>query len=73
MFDTDGGGDISTKELGTVMRMLGQNPSREELDAIIEEVDEDGRDAVKLYLFYLSQQNVSTCASLLRRHCNQKG
>uniref|UniRef100_A0A3Q3X6C4 Troponin C, skeletal muscle n=1 Tax=Mola mola TaxID=94237 RepID=A0A3Q3X6C4_MOLML len=41
MFDTDGGGDISTKELGTVMRMLGQNPTREELDAIIEEVDED--------------------------------
>ncbi|XP_063064027.1 troponin C, skeletal muscle [Engraulis encrasicolus] len=42
MFDSDGGGDISTKELGTVMRMLGQNPTREELDAIIEEVDEDG-------------------------------
>ncbi|XP_037832970.1 troponin C, skeletal muscle isoform X1 [Kryptolebias marmoratus] len=48
MFDTDGGGDISTKELGTVMRMLGQNPSREELDAIIEEVDED--DLEKLHL-----------------------
>ncbi|XP_068119360.1 troponin C, skeletal muscle isoform X2 [Hyperolius riggenbachi] len=42
MFDTDGGGDISTKELGTVMRMLGQTPDKEELDAIIEEVDEDG-------------------------------
>ncbi|OCT60506.1 hypothetical protein XELAEV_18046533mg [Xenopus laevis] len=42
MFDTDGGGDISTKELGTVMRMLGQTPTKEELDAIIEEVDEDG-------------------------------
>ncbi|CAB1344297.1 unnamed protein product [Coregonus sp. 'balchen'] len=42
MFDTDGGGDISTKELGQVMRMLGQNPTREELDEIIEEVDEDG-------------------------------
>nr|XP_014342351.1 PREDICTED: troponin C, skeletal muscle isoform X1 [Latimeria chalumnae] len=42
MFDADGGGDISTKELGTVMKILGQNPSREELDAIIEEVDEDG-------------------------------
>ena len=45
MFDTDGGGDISTKELGQVMRMLGQNPSREELDAIILEVDEDGETA----------------------------
>ena len=45
MFDTDGGGDISTKELGTVMRMLGQNPTREELDEIIEEVDEDGETA----------------------------
>lgn len=43
MFDADGGGDISVKELGTVMRMLGQTPTKEELDAIIEEVDEDGR------------------------------
>ncbi|XP_078092521.1 troponin C, skeletal muscle-like [Mustelus asterias] len=42
MFDIDGGGDISTKELGQVMKILGQNPTREELDAIIEEVDEDG-------------------------------
>lgn len=47
MFDTDGGGDISTKELGQVMRMLGQNPSREELDAIIEEVDEDGETTMR--------------------------
>lgn len=49
MFDTDGGGDISTKELGTVMRMLGQNPTREELNEIIEEVDEDGKDNQTLY------------------------
>lgn len=47
MFDTDGGGDISTKELGTVMRMLGQNPTREELDEIIEEVDEDGENVAQ--------------------------
>ena len=50
MFDTDGGGDISTKELGQVMRMLGQNPTREELDEIIEEVDEDGEPRVSVYL-----------------------
>lgn len=46
MFDADGGGDISVKELGTVMRMLGQTPTKEELDAIIEEVDEDGEQGV---------------------------
>lgn len=50
MFDTDGGGDISTKELGTVMRMLGQNPTREELAEIIEEVDEDGKDKYNTYV-----------------------
>lgn len=58
MFDTDGGGDISTKELGTVMRMLGQNPSREELDAIIEEVDEDGEIIVRSLILYLNAQTV---------------
>uniref|UniRef100_UPI00358E147D troponin C, skeletal muscle-like n=1 Tax=Myxine glutinosa TaxID=7769 RepID=UPI00358E147D len=42
MFDADRGGDINTSELGNVMTLLGQNPSKEELDAIIEEVDEDG-------------------------------
>lgn len=57
MFDTDGGGDISTKELGTVMRMLGQNPTREELDEIIEEVDEDGEQRI-----VLSDSTVPLCA-----------
>ncbi|XP_068453383.1 troponin C, skeletal muscle [Clinocottus analis] len=58
MFDTDGGGDISTKELGQVMRMLGQNPSREELDAIIEEVDEDGSGTIDFeeFLVMMVQQ-----------------
>ena len=54
MFDTDGGGDISTKELGQVMRMLGQNPTREELDEIIEEVDEDGEKLLNLKLTNVS-------------------
>uniref|UniRef100_A0A8C5AV96 Troponin C, slow skeletal and cardiac muscles n=1 Tax=Gadus morhua TaxID=8049 RepID=A0A8C5AV96_GADMO len=58
MFDSDGGGDISTKELGQVMRMLGQNPTREELDAIIEEVDEDGSGTIDFeeFLVMMVQQ-----------------
>lgn len=58
MFDTDGGGDISTKELGTVMRMLGQNPTREELAEIIEEVDEDGKNN---QTYFTLPQTFSTC------------
>lgn len=42
MFDKDGDGTITTKELGTVMKSLGQNPSEEELQDMINEVDVDG-------------------------------
>ncbi len=43
MFDKDGDGNISTKELGIVMRSLGQNPTEHELLDIITEVDVDGK------------------------------
>uniref|UniRef100_A0A673LYK6 Troponin C, slow skeletal and cardiac muscles n=1 Tax=Sinocyclocheilus rhinocerous TaxID=307959 RepID=A0A673LYK6_9TELE len=39
-------GCISTKELGKVMRMLGQNPTQEELQEMVDEVDEDGSGTV---------------------------
>ena len=40
-FDKDGNGSITTKELGTVMRSLGQNLNEVEIREIIDEVDED--------------------------------
>eukprot|EP00992_Anisonema_acinus_P013142 TRINITY_DN8571_c0_g1_i1.p3 TRINITY_DN8571_c0_g1~~TRINITY_DN8571_c0_g1_i1.p3 ORF type:complete len:152 (+),score=73.95 TRINITY_DN8571_c0_g1_i1:72-527(+) len=40
--DRDGGGTISTRELGVAMRRAGFNPSEEELHATIKDVDQDG-------------------------------
>ncbi|XP_065060663.1 calmodulin-A-like isoform X2 [Rhopilema esculentum] len=42
LFDKDGTGYITTKELGNLMRTLGQNPTEEELQDIINDVDFDG-------------------------------
>jgi len=55
LFDKDGDGTITTKELGTVMRSLGQNPTEAELQDMINEVDADGKTKV------LSEAAYQTC------------
>ena len=42
LFDTDGSGAISTQEIATVMRSLGQQPTPLELARIVQQVDADG-------------------------------
>ncbi|GFN98980.1 calmodulin [Plakobranchus ocellatus] len=51
MFDKDGDGRITAKELGTVLRSLGQNPTETELRDMINEVDADGNGTIEFNEF----------------------
>ena len=45
-FDVDGGGTITTRELGYAMRAMGMNPTENELLELINEVFADDEDIV---------------------------
>ncbi|XP_063691171.1 calmodulin-A-like isoform X2 [Bolinopsis microptera] len=46
LFDKDGDGTITTTELGTVMKSLGQSPCESDLQDMINEVDADGNGTI---------------------------
>ena len=53
IFDKDGDGLIDVKELETVLRNLGQNPSQEDLKQIINEIDLEENGAINFNEFIL--------------------
>ena len=69
LFDKDRDGSINNKELGTVMRNLGQNPSEEELKQMIKEIDLDGNGVIDfnefLYLMVKKMKENDTEEELL--------
>ena len=69
LFDKDRDGAINNKELGTIMRNLGQNPSEEELKQMIKEIDLDGNGVIDfnefLYLMVKKMKGNDTEEELL--------
>ena len=57
IFDKDGDGTITIKDLGVVMRSLGQNPTESELQDMINEVDESGDGELDFPEFLLLMSN----------------
>lgn len=53
LFDKHDDGTIKTKELGNVMRSLGQNPTEAELQDMINEVDADGSGVINCKIILL--------------------
>ena len=51
LFDKSGDGTITTKDLGTVIRALGKNPTEAELQDVINEVDPQGEGTVDFPAF----------------------
>jgi len=59
LFDKDGDGSITVKELRIVMRQLGQNPSDAEIREMVAEVDIDGSGTIDFneFLIVMARQN----------------
>ncbi|KAK6929888.1 EF-hand domain [Dillenia turbinata] len=51
LFDKDGDGCITIEELATVIRSLDQNPTEEELQDMISEIDTDGNGTIEFVEF----------------------
>ena len=62
MFVKDGSGSISTKELVGVMRSIGQNPTEDEILALVLEADTNGDGTIDFEVYTVR----------IRKLCNMK-
>merc|ERR1711997_705333 len=53
IFDKDGDGTIDSKELSTVLKSMGYNPTKEEIQEMVDEVDSDGSGSIEFLEFLL--------------------
>ena len=54
IFDKDGDGAISTKELSTIMRSLGLNPSDEDIKEIVDDIEnKNNNNLIDFYTFLI--------------------
>jgi len=47
----DNKGTLSTKQLGQVLKLIGENPTKEEVQDIVNELDKDGAGSIKFPAF----------------------
>ncbi|KAF9347859.1 hypothetical protein BGX34_002842 [Mortierella sp. NVP85] len=79
-YDNNGDGTISSRELGTVMRSLGQNPTETELRDMVNDEDADGNGTVDFAEFLImmarkmkdtdSEGEIKEAFKLFDRDCN---
>ena len=69
LFDRDGEGFITTRELGAVMRSAGASPSDAELQDILQELDQQG---TRLSLAIWHQRVTSQVAAIVALICSSK-
>jgi hypothetical protein len=53
IFDKDGDGTIDSKELSTVLKSMGYNPTIEEIKEMVDQVDSDGSGSIEFLEFLL--------------------
>ena len=63
VFDQDGNGSITTKELGIVLKKLGRAPSDSELKDMINEIDTDNNGTIEFNEFLTLMSRVSASAN----------